>query len=418
MSSNASNINVLNTVIKPRNKRLGLNLSDDQSTLAAPSNLKSEIIIIPSVSQPNWGSYFIFDVKERNCIISDLVINFNVGTISSVTSASTNYPHFVPATFWLTKVELVINNVTIDTLYPLQVWTAQQFFNDDEDRILINNMQGNYASIAQRYTLCGATANYYVKLRSFYNECHIPILTDAHNLQIRCYTDSLANLIDKSSAGSGTAAATLNSANVICKVTKLPSEIAQARLSAMVKSPEHNIFHNVRYSPFAISSGTSSSTIILTPFIGNVVALFFVVRKTSELTTDNVYQFTKIKDFAILDSSSSNCVGGQVIPSALALQYLNNFYSKSSYTSETDIGCNIAQTVTDNKANVYAWSFSSNVVQALHSGLLLGHKRFQGNEQLQLNFTGSLSAAVQVDVWAYCQSAIEQGAGFVKVYAL
>ena len=149
-----------------------------------------------------------------------------------------------------------------------------------------------------------------------------------------------------------------------------------------------------------------------------MVALFFVVRKTSELTTDNVYQFTKIKDFAILDSSSSNCVGGQVIPSALALQYLNNFYSKSSYTSETDIGCNIAQSVTENKANVYAWSFSSNVVQALHSGLLLGHKRFQGNEQLQLNFTGSLSAAVQVDVWAYCQSAIEQGAGFVKVYAL
>ena len=41
-----------------------------------------------------------------------------------------------------------------------------------------------------------------------------------------------------------------------------------------------------------------------------------------------------------------------------------------------------------------------------------------GNEQLQISFTGSLAAAVQVDVFAYCQSAIEQGAGFVKVYAL
>ena len=418
MSSNASNINVLNTVIKPRNKRLGLNLNDDQSSIAAPSNLRSEIIIIPAVSQPNWGSYFIFDVKERNCIISDLVINFNVSTITNVSSAGTNYPHFVPATYWLTKVELVINNVTIDTLYPLQQFTAQQFFNDDNDRILVNNMQGNYASIAQRYTLCGATANYYVKLRSFYNECHIPILSDAHNLQIRCYTDSLANLVDKSGTGTGTATATLNSANVICKVTKLPSEIAQARLNAMIKSPEHNIFHNIRYSPFAIGSGTSSSTIVLTPFVGNVVILFFVVRPTASLTGDNCYQFTKIKDFAILDSSSSNAVGGQVLPSALAIQYLNNFYSKSSYTSETDIGCNIAQTVTDNKANVYAWSFSSNPVMALQSGLLLGHKKFSGSEQLQLNYTGSLSAAVQVDVWAYCQSAIEQGAGFVKVYAL
>ena len=418
MSSNATNISTLNSVIKPRNKRLGLNLNDDQSTIAAPSNLKSEIVTIPAVSQPQFGSYFIFDVKERNCIISDLVINFNVSAISGISSASTNYPHFVPATFWMSKIELVINNVTIDTLYPLQLWTAQQFFNDDEDRILINNMQGNYASVAQRYTISSTTSNYYVKLRSFYNECNIPILSDAHNLQVRVYMDSLANLVDKSAAGTGTAAATLNSANIICKVTKLPSEIASARLNAMIKSPEHNIFHNIRYSPFAISSGTSNSTIVLTPFVGNVAALFFTVRKTSELTANNCYQFTKIKDYAILDSSSSNCVGGQVIPSALALQYLNNFYSKSSYSSETDIGCNIAQTVTDNKANLYCWSFSSNIVMAQQSGLLLGHKKMTGSEQLQINFTGSLAAAIQVDVWAYCQSAIEQSAGFVKVYAL
>jgi hypothetical protein len=90
-----------------------------------------------------------------------------------------------------------------------------------------------------------------------------------------------------------------------------------------------------------------------------------------------------------------------------------------SYTSEIDIGSvNGSGTVTDNKANVYCWSFSSNPVLALEKGLLLGHRRFQGNEQLQLNFTSALAAAVQVDVFAYSQSAIEQGAGFVKVYAL
>ena len=46
------------------------------------------------------------------------------------------------------------------------------------------------------------------------------------------------------------------------------------------------------------------------------------------------------------------------------------------------------------------------------------HRRFVGNEQLQINFTGSLAAAVQIDVFAYCQSAIEQASGFIKVYAL
>jgi hypothetical protein len=199
MSSNASNINSLTNIVKPRNKRLGLNLNDDQSSIAAPSNLKSEIVIIPSTSTPNWGSYFIFDVKERNSIISDIIINFNINQVTGTTSPPTNYPQLVPATFFLSKVELVVNNVTIDTLYPIQLFISQQFLNDDEDRVLINAMQGAYASASQRYTLSNATsANYYIKLRSFFNETHLPILSDAHNLQIRCYTDSYQNILEKS----------------------------------------------------------------------------------------------------------------------------------------------------------------------------------------------------------------------------
>ena len=185
MSSNASNINSLTNIIKPRNKRLGLNLNDDQSSVAAPSNLKSEIVIIPSTSTPNWGSYFIFDIKERNVLISDLIINFNIAQVTGTTSPPTNYPQFVPATFFLSKVEIVINNVTIDTLYPLQLFITNQFNNYDEDRILINNMQGNYASIKQRDTLSNATSsNYYIKLRSFFKETHLPILSDSHQVQI------------------------------------------------------------------------------------------------------------------------------------------------------------------------------------------------------------------------------------------
>ena len=46
MSSNSTNINHITNVIKPRNKSLGLNLSETQSKIAAPSNLKSEFIII------------------------------------------------------------------------------------------------------------------------------------------------------------------------------------------------------------------------------------------------------------------------------------------------------------------------------------------------------------------------------------
>ena len=415
--SNSSSTSHLGNVIQPHNTSLGLNLPQRQS-VTVPSNLKSEVVIIPSTSQPNWASYFIFDIKERNCIISDLLIQFNINQISGLTGTVTSYPHFSPATFFLSKVEVVVNNITIDTLYPIQQFTAQQFFNYDEDRVYINNMQGSYNSIIQRNTLATATSNYYVKLRSIYNECHIPILSDSHNLQIRCYMETLANVVNYSTLTLGTLAANINSANIICKVLKIPSEIAANRLNAMIKKPEQSFYHNLRYSPFAVNSGVSSTTIVLTPFVGNIAAIFFVVRDASKITKNDAYQFTAISNFAILDSTSSNCVGGQAIGSALALNYLNQFYCRSSYTSETASGCNIAGTVTDNKANVYGWSFSSNICEALENGLLLSHRKFLGNEQLQITFTGSLSASVQVDVWAYCQSVFEQGANYVKVMAL
>ena len=314
-------------------------------------------------------------------------------------------------------MEIVVNNITIDTLYPVSNFVSQQFFNDDNDRVYINDMQGAYNSIIQRNTLSTASSNYYVKLRTVYNECHIPILSDSHNLQIRVYMDTLANVVNTGSGQTGTPTATI-AANIVCKVLKLPADIASNRLAAMIKKPEQSIYHNLRYSPFAISSGVSSSTIVLTPFVGNVAALFFVIRNADKITKNDAYQFTAITNYALLDSTSSNCVGGQALNSVLALNYLNQFYCRSSYTSETSLGANIAGTVTDNKANVYAWSFSSNICEALENGLLLGHRKFLGNEQLQITFTGSLASNIQVDVWAYCQSVFEQGANYVKVMAL
>ena len=62
----------------------------------------------------------------------------------------------------------------------------------------------------------------------------------------------------------------------------------------------------MRCLPFATNSGVSQTTIGLTPFVGNVIALFFTVRPVASLIQDNAYQFTAISNFAILDSTSSN----------------------------------------------------------------------------------------------------------------
>ena len=53
MSNNSSSTASLGNIIQPRNSNLGLNLPYRQS-VTVPPNLRSEIILIPATSQPNW----------------------------------------------------------------------------------------------------------------------------------------------------------------------------------------------------------------------------------------------------------------------------------------------------------------------------------------------------------------------------
>ena len=69
---------------------------------------------------------------------------------------------------------------------------------------------------------------------------------------------------------------------------------------------------------------------------------------------------------------------------------------------------------TERNGNVYIYAFSGNVPDVIHSGRSLGYHYFQGNEQILLNFREQLTANVQVDVYAYCDAAVEQSSNVVK----
>ena len=114
-----------------------------------------------------------------------------------------------------------------------------------------------------------------------------------------------ANIIALS-GGSGTA-------NAVCKVLNLPSGIASNRLNSMIKKPKQTFYQNLRYSQFAVDPGVSQTTIVLTPFVGIITGIFFVVRPVASLKQDSAYQLTADLNISILDSFSSNCVGGQPI---------------------------------------------------------------------------------------------------------
>ena len=125
-------------------------------------------MIIPLTSQPQFGNYLSLNIKERNINISDFIINFNLSSITGIFGAPAHYPHFSPATFWLSKVKLVVKNVTIDTLYPVLKLVSHQFIYKDKIRFYINNMKDSYNSLAQITTLAStAGQNYCIKLRTF-----------------------------------------------------------------------------------------------------------------------------------------------------------------------------------------------------------------------------------------------------------
>ena len=85
----------------------GLNVGHHQANEIP--QMKNETVIIPSTSNPSFGSYFIFDMKEKGCYLHNLSIQLQVGplTITSPVNIPANYPHFNPAVFWYTRIEFI-----------------------------------------------------------------------------------------------------------------------------------------------------------------------------------------------------------------------------------------------------------------------------------------------------------------------
>jgi len=230
----------------------------------------------------------------------------------------------------------VQNNNVIDTIYSNQQFISNQLFNYDEQRAILNLGAGAYNNTTQRATLAAAASAYYIDLWNYFQQGNLPILSQKDDLQIRIYMDSLAN-----NAVTGTATltaspiSTINSANLIARVTRLQSSEISNRLRSIARTPEHYKFNELRYGTFAVNSGVSSTSIVLTPLTGQCNYLFFTVRPTASITGEGYYNYTAISNYAILDGTSTNIVGGQSISNGMALLYLGREWSKSSYLSET-----------------------------------------------------------------------------------
>ena len=374
-----------------------------------PKNLIHTTITTPSQSVFNWGSSSIIDLKTKSIKLHELVLAFNTSACTGVTANGT-LPLLSPCHFWFQRIEILLNNVVMDTIYPEANWIQQNIYNSDEDRLMYNLSGGSYNSVNNRYTLTNTNnSTWHLSLRSLFSQCHYALLSQNHELQLRVQMAPFANVINQG-ALVGTPSVTINSVSLISRVTNLDSATNNKLLLEMVKVPRHNLFLSTRFMVNSIQAGISSSTIVLTGIVGSVHSLYFIVRPSNALTGANQWSFTAIKDFALYDSQGTNIVGGVPVNSSFNLLTQNRWWGLSTFTCESFTGVN--------NSNAYMYSFSVDPSSAMKNSAHYSTKIFNGAEQLIINYNSALASAHEISVYALVESAIEQTASGCRLINL
>jgi len=228
-----------------------LNLPAKQA-ISLPSGIRHELMFFPATSTPAWGSYFTVDLKSPGVLLHNLTLQFNLGQVvgTSIVGA------FIPAYFWLNRVEIVQGGNVIKTIQGNQQFLVNNLFELDADSLpSIMNAAGRYDSSGQRLTLSSTstTNTFYVNLKTFIDTISVPMLTEQHNIQLRIYLEPLNNVYAVTS-GTLTSVA-INSVNAIAKITKLDTDTTAQRLLQMSDTPAHNIFHDNVYFSYCIACG-------------------------------------------------------------------------------------------------------------------------------------------------------------------
>ena len=384
----------------------GLNLPASQA-VSLVGGQKHELMYVPASSVPNFGSYGVIDIKDKNVLIHGINLQF----VCSPVVGSTLTGSFVPFCYALQRLEIVINGVVIDQLFGNQQHLLTQFLEFDEDRLALGLGMGLYSSTSNRTALSSqSSANTFnVQLKSFFEQSKgLPILTNQHEIQLRVYMLNLSDLFVVT-AGSLTSC-TVQSCTAICDITRMNSEIASQKLHQMIAQPEHSIFHQNVYQTFTVPIGTTSINIILGAVTGAMAGLCFTVRAST--TGTGLWAYTALQSYAILDAGGQNIVGGQNIQSAYASLIMNARNIKSSYNTENAYG------LTNNGANFYLWSHSSNICDALEHGRAYGSRSYSGNEQLVLQFPAATTVQQTVDIYGFGESVLEYSATSVNKHSL
>ena len=381
---------------KSRTAKNNLNIPSHQHNDYVPQ--KTETVAIQSASVPLWGNSFTIDLREKDVLVQELILQFNLSAITGTALVGAKY---VPAQFFIDHIDYSQSGKIIDTFYPTNQFLTQQLFCYDEDRFVANCAAGVYSSPAQRIAMAANQNMYYLPLFDFFKQAKgsMPLLEANHAVQLRVFLQPLANVI---SVTSGTVpTGSIIACNMLMKCIRLREQEVTALKNDMVKSGALSFkYTDLKPQISQVVAGSASYSINLQSLTGPCAFIYFVVRPTNGLTGENQFAYLPILSYEIANSSGTNIIGGQAITASQAQLIDGNRYSKSTYFAETALG------LTDNKANVYMYSFTADPEAAIREGVSNGSYTFTGAEVLKINFPSALATACQIDIHCYTESVI------------
>lgn len=385
-----------------------LYLPSKQAESAIPAGMEHHTFIIPAQNVPVFSGYHTVDIKEKNCLLHNVTLQYNVNPlVCDASSNCLNPPTLITSQNWLQRVEVICGGNIIQTLWGEQIFLTNNLFNNDFQRLKINNASGSYASYQQRYNKSSTTSDYFVHLPTFLDTIHLPLLHQNSEIQLRVFLRPFAEIIDLQGGTLNSPApqSSINFCNVVADITRMPNSLSGAIQYDLTKNNFDYIYNDVRYftQNLTINAGSTNS-VVLTAIQGRVSWLMFILRPTSNIYNEKSLQFSQIKNFEILNSSSQNIVGGQPITNDLDKKLMEK-WTTSTYCEETAIGSNLGGYVEDNKANVYIWSFSSSPVDSVKYGSVVGSHHFKAQEQLRFQVDNNFpSGNYQIDVFGFVES--------------
>ena len=123
MSSFGERSRVASAIASNRTKVSGLYVPEYQQKML-PDTLKHDVMITPSSSAPGFGGICILDFKEKNVVLHNLALHFNVSAVTG-TTGGTN-PSLSPAYFWIDRLEIYINGTVMQTVFGWELHLLHQ----------------------------------------------------------------------------------------------------------------------------------------------------------------------------------------------------------------------------------------------------------------------------------------------------